>query len=96
MTFDEFTESLSRNAPPVADPALAALWWAGRNDWDQAHEIVQAHEGEPSCDLVHAWLHRREGDPGNARYWYRRAGVAMSASSVADEWGEIVNRLLLR
>ena len=45
---------------------------AGR--WDEAHEIAQAHEGEPLFDWLHAVLHKVEGDAGNARYWYHRAG----------------------
>ena len=45
---------------------------AGR--WDEAHAIAQAHEGEPLADWLHAVLHKIEGDAGNARYWYRRAG----------------------
>lgn len=45
---------------------------AGR--WDEAHAIAQAHEGEPLFDWLHAALHKIEGDTGNARYWYRRAG----------------------
>ena len=53
---------------------------AGR--WDAAHEIAQAHEGEPLADWLHAVLHKIEGDAGNARYWYRRAG---RMAHVADE-----------
>lgn len=45
---------------------------AGR--WDAAHDIAQAHEGEPLADWLHAVLHKIEGDAGNARYWYHRAG----------------------
>ena len=45
---------------------------AGR--WDEAHAIAQAHEGDPLSDWLHAVLHKMEGDHGNARSWYRRAG----------------------
>jgi hypothetical protein len=45
---------------------------AGR--WEEAHEIAQAHEGESLFDWLHAVLHKIEGDAGNARYWYGRAG----------------------
>jgi hypothetical protein len=30
-------------------------------------------------------LHREEGDPGNAGYWYRRAGVAMPDNTLEEE-----------
>ena len=44
-------------------------------DWTMAHEIAQDHEGEPLYDAIHAFLHRIEGDHGNAAYWDRRAGT---------------------
>jgi hypothetical protein len=43
-------------------------------EWDKAHEIAQAKEGEPDHDWLHALCHRIEGDDGNADYWYRRSG----------------------
>ena len=51
---------------------LRALWQAAKGNWDTAHGIVQ---DDPSSDAawVHAYLHRVEGDLGNARYWYNRA-----------------------
>lgn len=50
-----------------------ALGWHGH--WDAAHVLAQDHEGEPLFDWLHAVLHRREGDDGNARYWVRRVGL---------------------
>lgn len=41
-------------------------------DWNAAHELVQQYEDETAA-WIHAVLHKIEGDPGNARYWYRRA-----------------------
>ena len=83
-------DSLADAAPPAGlDEAAAALWYAGKGDWDRAHAIVQAHEGEPSFDLVHAWLHRQEGDAGNAAYWYRRAGRPVGSGPLEAEWDAI-------
>jgi hypothetical protein len=45
---------------------------AGR--WDEAHSLVQADEADQVACWIHAVLHKLEGDVGNARYWYRRAG----------------------
>ena len=45
---------------------------------------------------VHAYLHRKEGDEGNARYWYRRANVTPAAGSLDVEWRAIVDALLVR
>jgi len=50
-----------------------------------AHQVVQAHEGDPGCDWVHAHLHRWEGDAGNAAYWYRRAGQPVARGDLAAE-----------
>jgi len=43
-------------------------------DWDGAHAIVQRDEADASACWIHATLHKIEGDAGNARYWYGRAG----------------------
>lgn len=44
---------------------------AGR--WDESHRIVQKIEGKSAC-WIHAVLHKIEGDEGNSKYWYARAG----------------------
>ncbi len=45
--------------------------------WHRAHEIAQAHAGEPLFDAIHALLHRIEGDSANAACWDRRAGTRL-------------------
>ena len=90
----EFNASLSGVAPaPELDTPLAALWWAAKGGWDQAHKIVQ---DEPTADAawVHAYLHRAEGDPGNAGYWYRRAARPVAAGSLDTEWERMASALL--
>jgi hypothetical protein len=90
----DFKASLAGAAPaPNLDAPLAGLWWAAKGDWDQAHKIVQ---DEPSADAawVHAYLHRVEGDLGNAGYWYRRAGRPAADDAVEAEWERIVATLL--
>lgn len=72
---------------------LAAMWWDARGEWGKAHELAQSVESPDGC-LVHAYLHRREGDLGNADYWYRRAGRRRPDTSLADEWTDIVSGLL--
>jgi hypothetical protein len=73
MDLAAFRASLSlASAPSTLNPALRALWLDARGDWDGAHDAAQADEGGAG-DWVHAYLHRKEGDPGNAAYWYRRA-----------------------
>lgn len=95
MTFAEFQASLAAAAaPPGLSPPLLALWWAGRGAWDRAHDVVQGHEGEAACDLIHAHLHRQEGDAGNARYWYRRARRPVPTVPVGAEWMALVEEFL--
>jgi hypothetical protein len=70
---------------PTLSPALQALWHAAKGEFDPAHAIVQAREGEADCDWVHAYLHRWEGDAGNAAYWYRRASRPMGHGDLTKE-----------
>jgi hypothetical protein len=83
------------NAAPPADlaPTLKALWWAAKGDWTKAHQIVQDEESADAA-WVHAYLHRVEGDLGNAGYWYRRAGKPAAGDSLDGEWERIVSALL--
>lgn len=53
-------------------------------DWDGAHSIVQQIESSLAAE-VHAYLHRVEGDLGNARYWYNRAGIPMFEGNLDEE-----------
>lgn len=97
MTVEAFEHSLSNPAPPgEASLAMQALWWAGKGEWDRAHQCAQQGEGEPDCDLVHAYLHRQEGDVANARYWYRRVGRSLPAVSLHEEWKAVAAHLLSR
>lgn len=92
-----FRGTFSGAAPPAdADLALQALWWAGKGDWERAHGCAQQREGDPDCDLVHAYLHRVEGDQANAAYWYRRAGQPVATGALDAEWDAIAARLLAR
>ena len=94
MKFEAFSDSLTHPQPPGSlTPLLSAMWWDAAGDWHQAHEIAQdVHDAMGS--LVHAYLHRKEGDLGNARYWYRSAGRPEYQGSLDDEWQAIVRELL--
>ncbi len=74
---------------------LLALWWDGKGDWQKAHEIAQEVPGADGA-WVHAYLHRKEGDAGNAAYWYHRAGRAVAEGDLRREWEAIVAEMLAR
>jgi hypothetical protein len=94
VSMADFKASLSRTAPaPDLAPPLAALWWAAKGKWDQAHRIVQ-DEDTPEAAWVHAYLHRVEGDLGNAGYWYRQAGQPVAKDSLQAEWERITSALI--
>jgi hypothetical protein len=94
MKFEEFKASMADELPPRdITSSLAALWYAGKGDWEQAHAIAQdvpTREGS----WVHAYLHRVEGDQWNADYWYNRAGKTMPGVGLEQEWENIVKAML--
>ena len=96
MDLQTFEGSLANDAPP-ADLSLAvqALWHDANDDWDEAHRLAQEQDDRDGA-WVHAYLHRKEGDPSNAAYWYRRAGRPVSSRSLDEEWQEIAEALLAR
>ena len=91
MTVAEFDAADAREL----QGALLALWWDAKGDWEKAHEIAQDVVGADGA-WVHAYLHRKEGDLGNAAYWYRRAGRAMARGDWRVEWEGIVGEMLGR
>jgi hypothetical protein len=54
-------------------PLGTAIRHLKKGDWEKAHAIVQQDESKLGC-WAHGIVHMVEGDVGNARYWYRRAG----------------------
>ena len=89
-----FRASLTDTAPPqdISAP-LTALWWAAKGDWDKAHAIAQ-DDASAEGSWVHAYLHRVEGDLGNASYWYRRADKPVATDALEMEWERIVATFL--
>lgn len=96
MTFAEFKRTLTQSKPPTGLlPPVAALWWAGKGQWDNAHQIVMDEDDQESA-WVHAYLHRVEGDLGNAGYWYRQAQRPVPNGPLPAEWVAITKTLLER
>ncbi len=99
MSFEEFQAVLAASGPPPASLSLPlqALWQDARGDWARAHECAQEDKARDGS-WVHAYLHRKEGDLGNAGYWYARAARPMPGAEVAPEaeWAAIARELLAR
>ncbi len=93
MTLDGFRASVGEDVPPPLSLALQALWWDAKGDWDKAHACAQADPG-PLGAAVHAYLHRKEPDISNARYWYNRAGRTPASGALEQEWAALVDELL--
>lgn len=93
MTLEEFKATLTASAPPDLTPLLLALWHDARGEWERAHAIAQDVLNSQGA-LVHAYLHRKEGDLWNARYWYERAHRPEAFDDLASEWSRLVQELL--
>lgn len=93
QTLEDFRASLSGGEPPTLTPPLRALWRDASGDWDSAHKCVDVRDDADSM-WVHAYLHRKEGDLSNARYWYARAGRPPCDAPPDAEWAEIATALL--
>jgi hypothetical protein len=96
MDLQTFRKSIGEAQPPDGlSLALQALWWDAKGDWDKAHQRAQEREDDAG-NLVHAYLHRKEGDPSNAGYWYRRARAEPATVSLDEEWQELAETFLRR
>ncbi len=94
MTFDQFIESLNNENPSRnISQLLEALWWEKKGYWTKAHEITQEIHTKEAA-LVHAYLHRREGDLSNANYWYRTAGESPFKGTMDEELDFLSKSLL--
>jgi len=71
------------------------MWYDGKDNWNASHDIAQdIHSRDGSW--IHAYLHRKEGDLGNASYWYGKAGKPVARVSLKEEWEQLVREFLNR
>lgn len=96
MTLEEFKITLAGANPPAGiNDFLRARWYEGKGDWAYAHEIAQVANTSDHC-LIHAYLHRKEGDAGNAGYWYNCANQRMPGTTLEEEWEQLVRKYLTK
>ncbi len=94
MNYDDFINLTKESDPPnVLSEVHLALWYAFKDNWDMAHKIVQDINTE-IASWIHAYLHRVEGDLGNANYWYNRAEKKSSNESLEIELNNIIKSVL--
>jgi hypothetical protein len=92
MTYTDFTKACESGAfPEGGSELLRSLYEDRRGDWDTAHTIAQRIL-TPEGSLVHAYLHREEGDIGNANYWYAKARASAPETSLEEEWDTLARR----
>lgn len=97
MTYDEFILTIENDELPPANLPLyiQALWWDAKGDWNKAHSLIDSLD-DKNASLVHAYLHRKEGDISNADYWYRLANAQRPSVSLDEEWKNITMQLLVK
>jgi len=93
MDLASFRASVAGAEPPPLGLPLQALWWEAKGDWAKAHACAQADSGALGA-AVHAYLHRKEPDLDNARYWYNRAGRQRVTTTLDQEWDALVQEML--
>jgi hypothetical protein len=79
-------ETLRKTPDPAQLSSMhaQALWYDLNGDWDTAHGIVQKMN-DLHAMWIHAYLHRKEPDIWNAKYWYRNAGKPYPGEINFDE-----------
>jgi hypothetical protein len=76
----------------MKETLIEAVHTANAGNWDDAHSTVQ-RINTPLSYWLHANLHREEGDFGNSRYWYDRAGREFSSTDIVEERQRILAAL---
>ena len=94
MDLAQFSATVAEGAPPEGmSLALQTLWWDAKGDWNRAHQCAQQDEGATGS-IVHAYLHRKEGDMRNAGGWYSRAGREPATVPLEEEWRSLADEML--
>ena len=95
MEYNDFIKLTEKQKPSEKLSGIyLAIWYILRDNWDLAHETVQKLNTEIACRF-HAYLHRVEGDLGNAAYWYSRAYMEPTTASLETELSGIIKSVFI-
>src|SRR5688500_20395268 len=93
MMLENLKSSIGKKIPTEnLKQQLLTLWYDAKCDWEKSHKLVSDINSK-EASLIHAYLHRKEGDLGNAEYWYRRAATDCKNISLKEEWDFLVKNL---
>jgi len=96
MEYDDFIKLTEKQKPSKKLSGIhLAIWYILKNNLDMAHKTVQKLNTKISCQF-HAYLHRVEGDLGNADYWYSRAEVEPATASLETELSDIIKSVFIK
>jgi hypothetical protein len=73
---------------PEPTGAMAGLWFYF-DGFETAHQLADSRESS-NAYYWHAMVHRREGDGGNAAYWFRKTGTHPIYQPLATEAANII------
>lgn len=94
FNYQDFLDSLENEYPPKSlSEGLQALWYDSKGNWNASHDIAQDIPSDLGA-WIHAYLHRKEGDKFNARYWYRRANKPYPTITLEEEFTILVDYIL--
>ena len=95
MEYNDFIKLTEKQKPSKKLSVIhLAIWYILKDNWDMSHKTVQKLNTEIAC-LFHAYLHRVEGDLGNAGYWYSRASMKPTTASLETELSDILKSVFI-
>ncbi|MEN1678055.1 MAG: hypothetical protein AAGJ46_00570 [Planctomycetota bacterium] len=86
LTIDDAFEHTPLADRRMAEACVAGVWLL-HDLLDESHTFSQSLDA-PEGSFWHGIMHRREGDFGNAKYWFRRVGDHAVYGQLAERFGE--------